>query len=92
MSSINIMTDTKAVDEYFELIEELIQCGARKNIETHILINSFIEKKLGMKVFIGVVYGQSYQKPNEVEFHYGWNSGDERFRSKKTIISNIEWK
>lgn len=87
------MDSIKATEEFIELIEELIQTGAKKNFEHYCLIIRSIERRLDMnKVHIAIVFGEENGlKPNEVEFHYGWEKDDTRFRSKKTIISNIEW-
>lgn len=89
----NIMNSIKATEDFFELIEELIQTGAVKNFKHYCLIIRSIEKKLNMdNIYITAVFGKENNlKPNEVEFHYGWEKGDEKFRNKKTIISNIEW-
>ena len=88
-----IMDSIKATEDFFELVEELIQTGAKKNFRHYCIIIRSIERRLNMNnIFIAAVYNQPGQQPNEVEFHYGWEKGDERFRSKKTIISNVEWK
>lgn len=88
------MDSIKATEDFFELVEELIQTGAKKNFRYYCVITDVFARRLNMnKIYITAIYGeQNGKQPNEVEFQFGWEKGDERFSSKKTIISNVEWK
>lgn len=78
------MNTKKALLEYFELIEELIQTGASKNLKHQIITLPAMEKLLECTITVAVVPMNSMQ----THFQFGWKNKEENFRGTKIITLN----
>ena len=78
------MNTKKAILEYFELIEELIQTGASKNLKHQIITLPAMEKLLECTITVAVVPINSMQ----THFQFGWKTKEESFRGTKIITLN----